>query len=223
MKGHNPHPADTIVGVAHRSGFVGWILIAIFPYKFPPLLMPANALRSLSACIMPLCLLLMSGLVLTGCGNGNSDESEAENATESPEIEDPIPFRPDGRLHILQDEDTLRTIEVEIADTDSSRARGLMERTELPEDAGMLFLFEEEAPQSFWMANTPLALDIIFADANRRIVSMTKYTTPYSQEQVTSGTPAQYVLEVRAGYADRIGIIEGQRLAWERNAQDEER
>lgn len=186
--------------------------------------MPLPLRFPLPAYLLPLCVVLLTGAVLTGCGSeGDTDEPATDqNATEQ-EIEDPIPFRPDGRLHILQDEDTLRTIEVEIADTDSSRARGLMERTDLPEDAGMLFLFEEEAPQSFWMANTPLALDIIFADADRRIVSMTKYTTPNSQEQVTSGAPAQYVLEVRAGYADRIGIIEGQRLAWERNAQDEER
>ncbi|MGM0704811.1 MAG: DUF192 domain-containing protein [Bacteroidota bacterium] len=171
----------------------------------------------LPAYLLPLCLLLLTGAVFTGCGsNGDTGESGTEQDTTEQELDDPIPFRPDGTLHVLQDEDTLRTIEVEIADTDSARARGLMERTDLPEDAGMLFLFEEEAPQSFWMANTPLALDIIFADADQRIVSMTKYTTPHSQEQVTSGDPAQYVLEMRAGYADRIGIIEGQRLAWTR-------
>ena len=171
----------------------------------------------LSASAAVLCFVLLTGTVLTGCGsNGDTGEPGTEQDATEQEIENPIPFRPDGTLHILQESDTLRTITVEIADTDSSRARGLMERTELPNDSGMLFLFEEERPQSFWMANTPLALDIIFADADRRIVSMTKYTTPYSQEQVTSGVPAQYVLEVPAGYADRIGIIEGQRLVWTR-------
>jgi uncharacterized membrane protein (UPF0127 family) len=171
----------------------------------------------LSASAAVLCFVLLTGTVLTGCSsNGDTGESGTEHDATEQDIENPIPFRPDGTLHILQESDTLRTITVEIADTDSSRARGLMERTELPDDAGMLFLFEEERPQSFWMANTPLALDIIFADADQRIVSMTKYTTPYSQEQVTSGVPAQYVLEVPAGYADRIGIIEGQRLGWTR-------
>ena len=179
--------------------------------------MPAVSRVPLPAYLLPLCLLLISSTMLTGCGAGDaSDETESAEQTE---IEDPIPFQPEGTLHILQDEDTLRTLQIEIADTDSSRARGLMERTELPDDSGMLFLFDEEAPQSFWMANTPLALDIVFADAEQRIVSMSKYTTPYSQEQVTSGDPAQYVLEVPAGYADRIGIIEGQRLVWTRNAE----
>jgi uncharacterized membrane protein (UPF0127 family) len=174
----------------------------------------------LPAYVLLVCLLLATGAVITGCGsNGDTSESDAEQDAAEPDIENPIPFRADGTLHILQESDTLQTIAVEIADTDSSRARGLMERTELPSDSGMLFLFEEERPQSFWMANTPLALDIIFADADRRIVSMTKYTTPYSQEQVTSGVPAQYVLEVPAGYADRIGIIEGQRLVWTRDTE----
>ncbi len=162
-------------------------------------------------------ILLMSGGGLTGCSSeSDTDASTSEQEGSAQQIENPIPFQPEGTLHILQDSDTLRTLQVEIADTDSSRTRGLMERTELPQDAGMLFIFDEEVPQSFWMANTPLALDIIFADADGRIVSMTKYTTPYSQEQVTSGVPAQHVLEVPAGYADRIGIIEGQRLVWTR-------
>lgn len=173
----------------------------------------------LPAYVLPLCFLLMTGTVLIGCGSDGDTGAGTGQDTAEQDIENPIPFRADGTLHILQESDTLRTIEVEIADTDSSRARGLMERTELPSDSGMLFLFEEERPQSFWMANTPLALDIIFADADQRIVSMTKYTTPYSQEQVTSGVPAQYVLEVPAGYADRIGIIEGQRLVWTRDAE----
>ena len=179
--------------------------------------MPSTARIPLPAYLLPLCLLLMSSAMLTGCGS--DDASDETGSAEQTEIEDPIPFQSEGTLHILQDEDTLRTLQIEIADTDSSRTRGLMERTELPDDSGMLFLFDEEVPQSFWMANTPLALDIIFADADQRIVSMTKYTTPYSQEQVTSGVPAQYVLEVPAGYADRMGIIEGQRLVWTRNAE----
>ncbi|MES3630118.1 MAG: DUF192 domain-containing protein [Longimonas sp.] len=171
-----------------------------------------------SARIIPLCLLALCGAVLLGC----AEEEAGAPADAQEEIEDPIPFRSDGTLHVLQENDTLRTLDIEIADTDSARARGLMERTSLPEDSGMLFIFEQEQPQSFWMANTPLALDIIFADREGEIVSMTKYTRPYSQEQVQSGVPAQHVLEVPAGYADQVGIIEGQRLVWTRHEADPE-
>ncbi|PEN06616.1 hypothetical protein CRI93_10085, partial [Longimonas halophila] len=80
----------------------------------------------LSASATVLCFVLLTGTVLTGCGSdSDTGEPGTEQDTTGQDIEDPIPFRPDGTLHILQESDTLRTIAVEIADTDSSRARGL--------------------------------------------------------------------------------------------------
>lgn len=146
-------------------------------------------------------------LTISACGNG------AEPADE-PEVN--IPFDKEGTLSVLQSGDTLVTVDIEIADTDSARTRGLMQRTSLPEQSGMLFLFPNEQPRSFWMANTPLALDIIFANADSQIVSIAKYTTPYSQDNVRSGDPAQYVLEMPAGFADSYGVLEGDRLTWQR-------
>lgn len=141
-------------------------------------------------------------------------------APESEPAEEPdavtIPFDKEGVLHVLQSGDTLVTVDIEIAETDSARTRGLMQRTSLPERSGMLFLFPNEQPRSFWMANTPLALDILFADADSQIVSISKYTTPFSQESVRSGEPAQYVLEMPAGFADSYGVLEGDRLTWRR-------
>ena len=112
----------------------------------------------------------------------------------------------------------LADLEIEIADDDSSRTRGMMQRTDLPGDRGMLFIFPDEEDRGFWMANTPLSLDLIFIDADSTIVSIAKYMRPLSPQDVPSNGPARFVLEVIAGNADTIGIVEGDRVTWERNA-----
>lgn len=98
---------------------------------------------------------------------------------------------------------------VEIADDDTSRARGLMFRPPLEDDRGMLFLFTEAREQSFWMRNTPSSLDIIYIDPNGRIVSIARHTTPYSEAPIPSYGAANGVLELRAGRADEIGAKPG--------------
>lgn len=130
-----------------------------------------------------------------------------------------IPFREDGQLAFIRDRDTLVTIAIEIAETDSARQRGLMERTHLPERSGMLFIFEREEMQSFWMANTPLSLDIIFVNGDSQIVSIAKYTRPYSTEPIPSRYPARFVVELPAGFTDSHGILEGDRIRWRRHPQ----
>ncbi len=98
---------------------------------------------------------------------------------------------------------------VELADTAEKRRMGLMYRTELGADEGMLFVFPQERNQSFWMKNTPLSLDIIFMDARRRVVGIIHDTVPFSTRSVSVGVPSRYVLEVRAGVARRSGIATG--------------
>jgi uncharacterized membrane protein (UPF0127 family) len=146
---------------------------------------------------------------LAACGGGGSQEPPKEERL--PEI----PFRKDGTLTFLRDGAPLVTIDIEIADDDSTRTRGLMQRSSLPERSGMLFIFDQAAPQSFWMANTRLPLDILFVDADSQIVSITKYTKPLSPESVTSGgAAARFVIEVEAGFTDTYGIIETDRVRW---------
>ena len=101
------------------------------------------------------------------------------------------------------------TFQVEVADTAEKRRWGLMYRTELGTEEGMLFVFPKEKQQSFWMKNTPLSLDIIFIDRERRVVGIVHDTVPFSTRAVGVGVPSQYVLEVRAGLARRKGIAVG--------------
>ncbi|SHK12011.1 DUF192 domain-containing protein [Rhodothermus profundi] len=136
-----------------------------------------------------------------------------------PPTELSIPFREDGQLAFVRNGDTLVTIAIEIAETDSARQRGLMGRTHLPERSGMLFIFEREEMQGFWMANTPLSLDIIFVNEDSQIVSIAKYTRPYSTETISSQFPARFVVEVPAGFADTYGVLEGDRIRWRRHEQ----
>lgn len=105
---------------------------------------------------------------------------------------------------------------VEVADTAEKRRRGLMYRTELGTDEGMLFAFPEERDHAFWMKNTPLSLDLIFMDRRRRVVGVIHDTVPFSTRSVRVGVPSLYVLEVRAGVARRDRVVAGDVARFER-------
>ena len=109
-------------------------------------------------------------------------------------------------------------ITVEVADTQEKRQLGLMYRTELPAFGGMLFIFPQESPLSFWMKNTPLPLDIIYINADFTIVHIAENTTPYSTTSLPSKHPAKYVLEVNGGFCQHYGIAAKDRVEFSRVA-----
>ena len=126
-----------------------------------------------------------------------------------------IPFQAEDTLAFLTPAgEVIREVAIEIAATDSARQRGLMDRRALTTRQAMLFVFPDEAPRSFWMANTPVPLDIVFVGADSQVVSIAKRTMPLSREQVRSEGPARYVVEVRAGFADRYGLTDSTRVRW---------
>lgn len=103
---------------------------------------------------------------------------------------------------------------VELADTPEAQARGLMFRTELGDNEGMIFPSAVPEPRSFWMKNTPLSLDIIFIGPDGRIANIAANTTPYSLESVRSDGLASAVLELRAGRAKELGIVPGDKVSY---------
>jgi len=105
-------------------------------------------------------------------------------------------------------------LDVEIADDPIERAEGLMGREDIKPGQGMLFVFDDEYPRSFWMKNTPLSLDILFFDAEGRWVSSQLSTTPFSTKSLPSGLPAQYALEILAGESERLGLGQDTILIW---------
>lgn len=126
-------------------------------------------------------------------------------------------FTKEGELVFQKpDGSTISNIDVEIADNDDQRSLGLMFRTSMAENQGMLFVFPYEGSQSFWMKNTVLSLDMIFVNANMEIVKIHHNTTPFSEQSYASGVPAQYVVEVNAGYTNKMGIKEGDKILWKK-------
>lgn len=101
---------------------------------------------------------------------------------------------------------------VEIADTDASRARGLMYRKSLPGDQGMLFAFNEVAMQSFWMKNTLIPLDILFVERSGRIAKIHANARPHVLAPIGSGRPVWAVLELNGGLTALLGIRAGDRV-----------
>ncbi len=98
---------------------------------------------------------------------------------------------------------------VEIADTAEARRQGLMHRTEMADDQGMLFDFETPKPVSMWMKNTPLSLDMLFIAQSGRILRIEHETTPFSLRSIPSGRPVRGVLEILAGTAQELNIRVG--------------
>ena len=155
-------------------------------------------------------IVLLTGLLLlmvAACENDSPSNSQTDAA-----------FRKDGTLEFIRpDGSVIRSIEIEIAEDAATRQTGLMNRRQMTLAQGMLFLFTDEAPRQFWMANTPIPLDIMFVGADSQIVNIARRTRPLSRENVVSTGPAQYVVEVRGGFSDRFGLDETIKIRWQRS------
>ena len=101
---------------------------------------------------------------------------------------------------------------IEIAADDASREHGLMDRTHMDADHGMLFVFDDDAMRAFWMKNTKIPLDMLFFDADRHLLSVQHDVPPCTADPCpaySSGAPARYVLELNAGQASKLGLTPG--------------
>ena len=127
-------------------------------------------------------------------------------------------FKKEGELTFFKGKlnEEIKTIDIEIAEDNYERALGLMYRVNMGENVGMLFIMEQEKPQSFWMRNTYISLDIIYVDKELNIVKIQKYTEPLSEESVPSVKKAKFVVEVIAGFCDKYMIEEGDYIVYKR-------
>ena len=98
---------------------------------------------------------------------------------------------------------------VELARTDSERQRGLMYRTELDADTGMLFDFGTTRPASMWMANTLIPLDMVFISEDGVVSGIHQEAEPESKAIIRSDEPVRYVLEIGGGEAAKYGLKSG--------------
>jgi len=124
-------------------------------------------------------------------------------------------FTKEGELTFTDSLGTLKAkINLEIADNDYERQLGLMNRKEMKENEGMLFIFPIQGNQSFWMRNTLISLDMIFVNDKKQIVTIHKNTKILSDQSYPASQPAMYVVEVLSGFADKHNIQVGDKIDW---------
>lgn len=152
---------------------------------------------SLAACSLP----AAGGKEVSGCSAGSNTGKSAAGLAQT-------------TLCITSGKKT-HAFTVEIAGTSMEQAKGLMFRTELADNAGMLFPFPQPKVASFWMKNTVIPLDIIFVRTNGTIESIAENTIPYSTAPVAAGEPVGAVLELRGGLTAELGIAAGDKVVWQ--------
>ncbi|PJI44302.1 MAG: hypothetical protein CTR53_00890 [Ferrovibrio sp.] len=123
----------------------------------------------------------------------------------------PQPTLPQSDL-VIQTAKGPQRFRVELADNDQSRARGMMFRTSMAPDTGMLFDFKQEQMASFWMRNTLLPLDMLFIRADGTILNIHQRAIPRDETGINSAGPVRAVLEVNGGTASRLGIKPGDKV-----------
>ena len=151
------------------------------------------------------CVVLCFSLVFVGC----KEEKKVIKQTK-------VTFKKEGELSlykITSDSSSIK-LNIEIADTEYDTQTGLMYRDKMLDTRGMLFVFNDEAPRSFYMKNTRIPLDLIFADSNGKIVSFQKNAQPFDESSLPSNAPAKYVLEINAGLVDTWDLQIGDSLSY---------
>jgi len=145
---------------------------------------------------------LITGM-LYSCG----DEPK-ETTIETPEIE----FKKEGELALLKADDTIKKLDIEIADSQYEWETGLMYRRSMEENQGMLFIYPGEALRSFYMKNTQIPLDIVYYSKDSAVVSFQENAKPLDETGLPSEKPAQFILELNAGKVKEWNIKVGDKM-----------
>jgi uncharacterized membrane protein (UPF0127 family) len=125
-----------------------------------------------------------------------------------------LAFAASGSTIVLKTETGDHSFDIEVMTTFQERARGLMFRRSLPENSGMLFLYDRPEPAAMWMKNTFIPLDMVFIAPGGTVHRIEKNTEPFSTETISSDGSIIAVLELNAGAADRIKLKPGDRVIY---------
>lgn len=175
---------------------VGILILAMLAFLIPSILPPRNAGNNTPK---------------TKTGSKSTPDKRPKSSNSAPTFSD------QGDLYFLSDTDTIARIDIEVADTDQKRQQGLMYRNSLKSDGGMLFVFDKTEPQTFWMKNTYIALDLIFIGEDNQILQVTSNALPDSETSIHCPEPTKYVLEVNGGFSNAYGIKAGQTVQFRLN------
>lgn len=160
-----------------------------------------------------LLLVLLSIIFFESCKD-NTQNSQSDSI-----LQEEIQFTKEGTLTITAaDTDTTRVdqLNIEIAETDYETETGLMYRNSMDQNQGMLFIFDEIRERFFYMKNTTIPLDIIYIKADKTIATIVEDAQPMQEENLPSGEPVKFVLEVNAGMSKRWGLKTGDTVDWTR-------
>ncbi|ODP36719.1 hypothetical protein BFL28_04935 [Sphingomonas turrisvirgatae] len=151
-------------------------------------------------------LALAGALLLPGCQSSDAGNASAAQG----QAQAVVTIQSGGKSHVFR---------VDVARTPAEQQHGLMFRTGIPADGGMLFApypAEGGGPReaSFWMKDTPSPLDIIFIRGDGTIAHIAENTVPFSTDQVRSGEPVAAVLEINGGRSAELGISVGDKVSW---------
>ncbi|REE08541.1 hypothetical protein DFQ09_1066 [Winogradskyella pacifica] len=158
-------------------------------------------------------LFIKSGLLVLGLTLLSSCKEEKKTTTEDKVV---VNFKKEGTLTLKKaDSDSIiKIIDIEIADDEYSTQTGLMYRTKLEANHGMLFIFPNVEMRSFYMKNTKIPLDIIYIDEDKTIVSFQKNAKPMDETSLRSEAPAKYVLEIYGGLSDVWQLAVGDKISF---------
>lgn len=168
--------------------------------------------QTIALSLLAIIIVVVAVIFIKGSRKGIPKVNPVENR-QVETVQEPV-FRNDGQLKFWSGNKDLKTITIEIARTEASRTQGLMFRKAMPDSCGMLFVFEQVQPLSFWMKNTHIPLDIIFVDDHYKIITIAKNTEPFSEKSIPAAREGLYVVEVNAGFTDIYHIAEGNTISF---------
>lgn len=160
---------------------------------------------------LKICFLTIFGFgLLYSC----NDEKQEEKKIDTPEIV----FNKEGIVFLIDagTGDTIQTLDTELAETEYEKQTGLMYRESMEDNQSMLFVYDTEAPRSFYMKNTYFSLDIMYFGADSTLVSVQKNAVPRDETSLPSEGPAQFILEVNGGLTDQWGFEKGDKFSFKK-------
>lgn len=162
-------------------------------------------------------------LAIVSCTDKKEQISVTEGEIEVVEI----PFHKEGELEFLNEKgEVFKKIDIEIAETENERARGLMDRSKMDENSGMIFLFDDNEirKHTFYMKNTRIPLDIMYFSPDSTLINIARNAQPGADSKMGGGTvdgaaaDSKFVVEIKGGMAEQWGIKEGvTKIRWTRN------
>ncbi|MEL0251044.1 MAG: DUF192 domain-containing protein [Novosphingobium sp.] len=151
--------------------------------------------------------------LIAGCSPGAADAGTKPTAQAAAAAVHPVSGLQIEPVKITSGK-TAHVFKSEVARTSAEQAKGLMFRTEIGDDEGMIFLRNPPDVAAFWMRNTVIPLDIIFVGLDRRIMNIAANARPYDETPLPAAGPTLAVLEINGGLAAKLGIKPGDKVDW---------